>query len=184
MKRLPRHSTILAFLCCVALPSSAAEYSTALLRMEIPPGFEGPAIQHPEPGLKLVGYGKAYPDGVGKTLLLVTTYEYGIGLDKLNDVQRGEEAGKYLQKLLDGVRQSRVNFSATAPTPTRLGGVPAMRSEWRGEAHGRRMSGFMYCAVPGNKLACFHTQDFEGAPPGNRQAAVAAIEGVVFRKQR
>lgn len=171
-------------LLLAALPAAAAEYSTALLRIEIPPGFEGPNIQYPEPGLKLIGYGKTYPEGVGKTLLLITTYEYGLGLDKLSDGQRSEAAGKYLQQMLDGVRQSRVNFSATIPVPMRLGGAPAMRAEWRGEAHGRRMSGFMYCAVPGNKLACFHTQDFEGAPPGNRQAAVAAIEGVVFRKQR
>ena len=56
----------------------AATYSTALLSLEIPPGFEGPVSQFPEPGLKLVGYSKPYPEGGGRTLMLITTYEYGL----------------------------------------------------------------------------------------------------------
>lgn len=162
----------------------SATYSTALIRLEIPTGFEGPVEQHPEPGLKLVGYSKPYPDGYGKTLMLITTYEYGVGLEKMSDGERGQAAGKYLQQLLNGVAKSRSSFSSTLPTPLRLGGVPGMRSQWRGETSGRPMSGVMYCAVPGSRLVCFHTQDFDGAPPGNREAAVAAFEAVVFKKKR
>lgn len=178
----------LRLIACVPLllpgPLLSAEYSTALLRLEIPPGFEGPATNYPEPGLKLVGYGKTYPGGVGKTLMLITTYEYGIGLEKLSDGERSEAAGKYLQQLLKGVEKTRTAFTATAPVPLRLGGVPAMRSEWRGEAFNQRMSGIMYCAVPGTRVVCFHTQDFEIAPPENRRAVIAAFESVVFRKIR
>jgi len=173
-------------LLTLAVPGlvQSAEYSTALLRLEIPSGFEGPMMQYPEPGLKLVGYSKTYPEGVGKTLLLITTYEYGVGLEQMSDGERSEAAGKYLQQLLRGVEKNRMAFTSTKPAPLRLGGVPAMRSEWRGEAFGRRMSGVMYCAVAGRRLACFHTQDFEGAPPGNREAAIAAFESVVFKKLR
>lgn len=181
--KFPFRAPILLLLVMPAMAWAAA-YSTALLRLEIPPGFEGPMMQYPEPGLKLVGYSKPYPDGVGKTLLLVTTYEYGVGLEKMSDAERGEAAGKYLQQLLKGVEKTRTGFTSTIAVPLRLDGVPAMRSEWRGEAFGRRMSGVMYCAVPGSRVACFHTQDFEGAPAGNREAVIAAFESVEFKKTR
>jgi hypothetical protein len=45
------------------------------------------------------------------------------------------------------------------------------------------MSGVMYCVIVGDRVVIFHTQDFSDAPPGNRKAALEAIDSVSFAKR-
>ena len=62
--------------------------------------------------------------------------------------------------------------------------IPASRSQWSGTAQGQAMSGVMYCVVVGTVVVSFHTQDTEEGQPNDRNAAIAAFEGVRFKESR
>ena len=164
-----------------ASSASADQYQDELLVLEVPAGFEGPVEGSPDPQAKTVAYSKPYATVDGGTLFQITEYDLGDALRGMPDDQRGATADYYLAQFLGGVERRRTNFVATAPQRIELGGLPAARVTWTGEAAGQRASGVMYCVVIGTVVVSFHTQDIDGAPPENRAAAVRAFESVAVR---
>ena len=161
--------------------ASADQYRDELLVLEVPEGFEGPVEGSPDPQAKTVAYSKPYATAGGGTLLQITEYDMGDALRGMPEEGRGATADYYLAQFLGGVERRRTNFAATAPQRIELGGLPAARVTWTGEAGGQRASGVMYCVVIGTVVVSFHTQDIDGAPPQNRAAAVRAFETVAVR---
>ena len=179
-------NTRLAFALLVLLIASAVsaeQYRDGVVVLEVPEGFEGPVEGSPDPQAKVVAYTKPYTAANGGTLFQISEYDMGDALRGMPENERGEAAAYYLAQFLGGVERRRTNFSATAPQRIELGGLPGARVTWTGEAAGQRASGVMYCVVIGTVVVSFHTQDIEGAPPGNRAAAVRAFESVAVRDE-
>lgn len=174
-------SLSLVLLLALSGPAAAAVYEDELLRLEVPPGFEGPVRESPGPGASAVGYVKRYSAGERGTLLQITKYDFGTALQGMPEDQRGETADFYLKQFLDGIGRRRTSFMSTVPTRVTLGRIAASRAEWTGIAQGQPMSGVMYCVVVGTVVVSFHTQDFRDAPAENRTMVLRSFEGVTFK---
>ena len=177
-----RLAAVLSILFVFASNVFAEQYKDKVIILDVPEGFEGPIEGSPGPQAKTVAYTRAYENEDGGTLFQITEYDMGEALLGMPEDKRGETADYYLGQFLGGVERRRANFAAAAPERIVLGGVPAARVKWTGEVAGKRTSGVMYCVVVGTVVVSFHTQDVEGAPPGNRSAAMRAFEGVSVQR--
>ena len=158
----------------------ATPYDMKMLRIDLPDGFEGPVIQHPDARSTATAFVKRYPGDTRGTLLMITIYDSGGQLKSMPEATRTSTTDTYLGQMMDGVARKRTAFKSSSPTHLRIGGVLASRESWNGMAQGRSISGTMYCAIVGDQVVVFHTQDFDDAPPANRAQAVRAIESVAF----
>jgi hypothetical protein len=174
--------TVLLLLCLMSAGAWAGEYSDESMTLVVPDGFEGPVEQRPGPGALTVGYSKPTPNSTSGTLLQVTTYDAGSQEGPLPEDQRGAITEQYLLQFLGGVERARTAFGKSPVEKLRLGGIPAARIRWQGEARGLQMSGVMYCVIVGTRVISFHTQALADAPPGNMSEAMRAIEAVKFRQ--
>lgn len=166
----------------VSFDASAADYQDHQIRLSIPDGFEGP-ISRAEQGATVVALVKNYPGDTRGTLLQITTYDVGQALAGMPEDARQDATDKYLAQFLGGVEHARQSFRIVSQSHVLLDGIKASRAEWSGEAKGQAMSGVMYCVIVGTRVVAFHTQDFQAAPPANRQAALASIRAVSFVKE-
>lgn len=159
----------------------AEPYEDALVRLDIPAGFQGPVSASQGSNTDVVAFRWPYPAGDASTLLQITKFGFGSTLAELPSEQRGNAAESYLLQFLDGVARRRSSFESSAPVRLDLGGLPAAKVSWEGLAQGRRLSGVMYCVIVGTTVISFHTQDLEPVPLDLREAIVRAIESVVLR---
>ncbi len=180
MRKISCYLLTLATTFAMGCAFSAQLYQTDLLRLEVPAGFEGPAIGDLGPSASSVAFRRNYPTGPAGTLLQVTTYDFHDALAKMPEDQRGQAADIYLGQFMQGIERKRTSFQSTAPSRVMLGGFPAARSTWSGNLEAEPMTGVMYCVVVGTVIVVFHTQDKVAAPPENRDAAIKAIESVSF----
>jgi hypothetical protein len=157
----------------------AQNAQTALVKIAVPSGFEGPTSAS-ENGADVVGYVRRIPGSTHGTLLQISTYDFGAKLKGIPKKDLGDGAEHYLLQFLSGVERRRTNFHASSPTRQSLGGIPAARIEWTGIAQGQQMSGVMYCVIVGTKVVAFHTQGFASSPPSDRANALRAIESAKF----
>jgi hypothetical protein len=153
----------------------AAELSAPPATLTVPPGFEGPVRQERE-GAILVAYVKPRADGRANTLLQVNVAEMGAKLVEVNPAGRGEAADRYLLQFLGGIEKRRTEFRKIGPVRVVLGGLPAARVQWTGNANAMQMVGAMYCVVVGTKVVVFHTQDLGNEPTQAMGQAMKAIE--------
>lgn len=163
--------------------ASAGTFSNELLTLSVPDGFEGPTTGTPGPGAKVTAYTKPYSGTSGGTLLQISTYDFRSALEGMPEEERGNASDYYVGQFLGGVERKRTSFSATRPERISLGGLPASRATWTGRFNGMATSGVMYCLIVGTTVVSLHTQDIDGAPPSNRSAAIAAIEGLIVRNR-
>lgn len=169
------------FVGLVSLTASAATYQDNGIRLSIPDGFEGP-VSHTEQAAAVVAFVKKYPGDARGTLLQVSIYDVGEALAGMPEDARQEATDTYLAQFLSGVEHARQSFRIVNQSHVTLDGIKASRAEWSGDAKGQAMSGVMYCVIVGTRVVAFHTQDFQSAPPANRQAALASIKAVSFTK--
>lgn len=173
------HLGALALALAPAL-AMATPYDMKMVRIDVPDGFEGPVIQHPDARSTATAFVKRYPGDTRGTLLMITIYDSGDQPRSTTEAARASATDTYLGQMIDSVANKRTGFRASPPTHLRIGGVPASRESWTGVVQGRNIAGTVYCAIVGNQVVVFHTQDFDDAPPVNRTQAVRAIESVAF----
>ena len=178
----PTKRAVLLLLCLVHACAWAGEYSDESMTLVVPDGFEGPVQQRPGPGALVVGYSKPTANSTSGTLLQITVYEPDSQEGPVPEDQRGAITEQYLLQFLGGVERARTSFSKSAVEKLPLGGIPAARIRWKGEARGAQMSGVMYCVIVGTRLISFHTQALADAPPENMSQAMRAIEAVKFKQ--
>ena len=179
---LMKRAVVFLLLCLVNAGAWAGEYSDESMTLVVPDGFEGPVQQRPGPGALVVGYSKPTPNATSGTLLQITVYDADSQDGPVPEDQRGALTEQYLLQFLGGVERARTSFGKSAVEKLRLGGIPAARVRWKGEARGAQMSGVMYCVIVGTRLISFHTQALADAPPESVSQAMRAIESVKFKQ--
>ena len=161
----------------------AVTYTDDVLTLQIPADFEGPVKHNPSPSASAVAYAKSSADGSAKTLLQISTYDFGSQLDGMPEAQRAEITESYLLQFLSGVERRRASFTKSSPTQLTLGGILASRIDWTGTAEGTAASGTMYCVVAGTRVISFHVQTSGEASSPAVHEAKQAIESVRFRNK-
>jgi hypothetical protein len=169
-------------LCLISAVTWAGQYSDETMTLVVPEGFAGPVQQRPGPGALTVGYSKPTPNSTSGTLLQISVFEPDSQAGAPPEDQRSALTEQYLLQFLGGIERARTSFSKSAVEEVRLGGIPAARIRWQGEARGAQMSGVMYCVIVGSRLISFHTQALSDAPPANMSDAMRAIESVKFKQ--
>lgn len=159
----------------------AETFSNEVLTFSVPDGFVGPTTGAPGLGANVTAYTKPYSGTPGGTLLQISTYDFRSALEGMPEEERGNASEYYLGQFLGGVERKRTSFSASRPERLSLGGLTASRVTWTGRFNGLSTSGVMYCLIIGTTVVSLHTQDIDGAPTGNRSAAIAAFEGLIVR---
>ena len=152
-----------------------------LVKIMIPPGFDGPQKANPAPCANTEVYLRRIPNKNRGTLLQMTSYEMGTRLANVPEEELGNRAEHQLMEFLAAIERTRTSFSASTPTRILLGGLPAACVEWTGDADNRQMSGVMYCAIVGSVAVTLHTQGYSDSPERDRAEAISAIEAVTFR---
>lgn len=164
-----------------AFAGHAEPYEDPLLRLEIPPGFQGPVSGSQDASTEIVAFRWPYPAGDASTLLQITKYHFGLMLAEMPEEERGRAAQYYLQQFLGGIARRRSAFTSSEPVRVDLDGQPGAKVSWEGLAQGRRLTGVMYCVIVGTTVVSFHTQDFDPVPLALRDAIVRSLESVVWR---
>jgi hypothetical protein len=170
---------LFAILACGV--AGAKEFSVGPLRLTVPEGFQGP-IRQDEGAATVVGFSKPRADARANTLLQISIYDAGEGVEPLPDAERAAAATKYLLEFLGGVERQRTGFKRTTPEVIEIDGIPAARTTWTGRISGRAVDavGVMYCVVVGSSVISFHTQDLGSTPTSAMQDAMRAFESVRF----
>ena len=164
---------------CLAV---AEPYEDALVRLDVPAGFQGPVSASQSANADVVAFRWPYAAGDASTLLQITKFGFGAALAALPSDERSDAAEFYLLQFLEGVARRRDAFESSEPVRLDLGGLPAAKIFWEGLAQGRRLSGIMYCVIVGTTVISFHTQDLDPVPLELREAIVTAIENVVLKR--
>jgi hypothetical protein len=151
-----------------------------LINITIPAGFDGPQKSVPAPYTHMEVYLRRIPNKNRGTLLQITTYELGPKLAEIAENAPGDRAEHYLLEFLKSIASKRSAFQAAAPDRVELGGLPAARVEWTGDADGRHMSGVMYCVIVDTTAVTLHVQGFSDSPAQDVTNAIQAIEAVTF----
>jgi hypothetical protein len=158
-----------------------AQYEDGLVRLALPAGFEGPEVEAPSPGFKIVDFVRPIPGTDRGTLLQVTTIDIDVEGLCLPDSGEGHPTESVLAQFVAGVERRRERFEVVSRDRIELSGFPAARAEWRGTASGAEMHGLMYCVIVGSRVVILATQAFSDAPEDHLPAAVQAIESVILQ---
>lgn len=158
-------------------PATAADFTFTPVTIDVPAGFEGP-ISANKDGAATTAFRKPHPADERAALLQLTSYDLGDQARGLSDKDLDAAAEQYLRQFLGGIERRRSGFSSGVVEHIHLGGLPAAKVQWHGQAEGLDMTGVMYCLVAGTHVVSLHTQDFGAAPTAAMKAAVKAIQGL------
>jgi hypothetical protein len=177
LKRLAALLLIVASCAILAAPFESATYV-----LDVPVGFEGPISQSMGAEGSVIAFAKPHANVPTTTLLQISIFEVPTHLPALPRQDLGPASERYLGQFLGGIERRRSNFVSTGPTRVTLGGLPASRSTWVGEAQGRKLHGVMYCVIVDHQVFQLHTQDFDNSPPGNLRDAESSIKRIRFKR--
>jgi hypothetical protein len=175
--RISRSVLSIVLWLLVIQPVLAAPFSTDGITLDIPAGFEGPVTQNNMDG-RAFGYSKqSLAPGI-RTLLQITIVDPGNNANPatLTKEELSQGAEKYVLDFLQSVERSRTEFKKGNVAHLVLGGIPAAKISWQGNAQGIATNGIMYCVIVGGNVVLLHTQDAGNKATGNMREAIGAFE--------
>lgn len=172
-----RYFLVLVLFLLPVAPSLADSFAEFGIRANNPPGFTGPVSAGMSQG-KTYGYSKPSRYAGVHTLLQFSAFDMGKPPPRLTHKELWAATDKYLSQFLQGVERRRTSFIKGAPVHIYLGGQPASRIQWKGQARGMKTNGVMYCLIVGHYIVSIHTQDGGYQPTANMKDAINAIEAL------
>jgi len=158
----------------------ATPFEAETFILDVPLGFQGPISFSSAEG-NIIAFIKPHANASTATLLQISILDARSEFSVLPPRDLGSASERYLSQALEGIARLRSNFASTKSTRVSLGGLPASRVTWVGEAENRKLHGVMYCVIVNNQVFQFHTQDLDTAPPNNLHDAQSSIEHIRFK---